>query len=149
MSASVCATLGVIGAAHGQGDVRRAGGRRLGAQALQQRQGLGRAVQLDQGVGATQQQLRIVGVHALQGLGVQALGLGVLAQARGGGGQAGAIGHGGGVIDGLGRGAIFALGIEDVARGLADLPGLGPAQELRRDDRQQIDQSAQGLDRSE
>ena len=38
-------------------------------------------------------------------------------------------------VDGLGGGPVFALRIKDVARGLADLTGLGAAQELGRDDR--------------
>jgi hypothetical protein len=93
---------------------------------LQQRQGLGGAVQLDQGVGAAQQQLRIVGVQALQGLGVQALGLGVLAQARGGGGQAGAVGHGRRVVDGLVGLAILALRVEDLRAACRAFWALAP-----------------------
>ncbi len=132
----------LIGAGEGEHRLGRLALLALGAQGLQQLQRLGMTAELHQRLGAAEQQGRIVGVHALGGLGVEGLRLVVPTELGGGGGQSHLVVDGRRqVIGGLGV-AMRPHRVQILARGAPDLAGGGAAQQLGQHDGEEIDQAA-------
>ncbi len=134
----------LVGAGQLQGGLRRA--RVLLLQRLQHRPRLGVAAQLHQGPRQAVGQVGVLGVHALGGGAVEALGLVPFAELAGGGGQTHAVVDRGAVVHRLSGGAVVAGGIEGLARLLAGLARGGPLDDRGHQDGQEIDQPADRLE---
>ncbi len=116
------------------------------AQPLEHGERVGGPAKLDKGLGAPEQQRRVVGMHALHGFAVEPLGFLEMAELEGGGRQAHlVVDRGSEIVSALGL-AILALGVQGLPCGAAELARGGPAEQLRQHDGEKIHQGAHRRD---